>query len=329
MKFATQKTSHPDGELVLVSRDLTTTVPVSDIADTLQDALSKWDICMPLLQARYDALNAGTLENTRPLNELSLTAPLPRAWQWLDGSCFLNHGHLMQKAFHLDPIEDADKYPLMYQGAGDNFSGPTDDVVVARESDGADFEGEFAVITGSVPMGVTPEQARDAIRLVVMLNDISFRALAPREMKTGFGFVQAKGATAFAPIAVTPDELGDNWHQCRVHLTMNIQRNGSLFGCPHGREMHFGFDQLISHAALTRTLHPGTVIGSGTVSNADPDVGQACISELRAKEMITHGAAQTGFLKHGEVIALAATDESGCSIFGDIHQHVKVEQQHV
>ena len=329
MKFATQRTSHPDGELVLVSRDLSTTVSVGDIAATLQEALNNWGTCAPELQARYDALNAGSLDNTGSLGELTLDAPLPRAWQWLDGSCFMNHGHLMQKAFHLDPIEDADKYPLMYQGAGDNFSGPKDDIVVADAAHGADFEGEFAVITGNVPMGSTPQEALQAIRLVVMLNDISYRALAPREMKTGFGFVQAKGATAFAPIAVTPDELGSHWQNARVHLNMVIHRTGEKFGTPHGAEMHFGFDELIAHAAVTRSLSPGTVVGSGTVSNEDPSVGQACIAELRAKEMIANGAPSTLFLQHGEVVTLKATDDAGNSLFGEIRQHVVVENHHV
>ncbi|MBR9794297.1 MAG: fumarylacetoacetate hydrolase [Gammaproteobacteria bacterium] len=329
MKFATVKTGRPDGSLVLVSRDLSTTVKVTDIALTLQDALDNWEACEPVLQARYEALNAGIVRDTEPLGALTLNAPLPRAWQWLDGSCFMNHGHLMQKAFHLDPIEDADKYPLMYQGAGDNFSGPKDDIVVADATHGADFEGEFAVITGPVPMGSALQQAQQAIRLVVMLNDISYRTLAPREMKTGFGFVQAKGATAFAPIAVTPDELGENWRNSRVHLNMVIHRDGKPFGTVHGQEMYFGFDQLIAHAALTRSLNPGTVVGSGTVSNEGPSVGQACIAELRAKEMIANGASSTLFLQHGEVVTLKATDDAGNSLFGEIRQHVVVENQHV
>lgn len=313
----------------MVSRDLSTTVSLADIAPTLQYALDNWTKCKPLLQERYEALNAGQRKDTLSLGAVQLDAPLPRAWQWLDGSCFLNHGHLMQKAFHLDPIEDAEKYPLVYQGAGDNFSGPKDDIVVADVAHGADFEGEFAVITDRVPMGATLAEAEQAIRLVVMLNDISYRGLAPREMKTGFGFVQAKGATAFAPVAVTPDELGDCWRDNRVHMTMNITRNGVPFGHPHGREMHFGFDQLIAHAALTRQLNAGTVVGSGTVSNDDPEVGQACISELRAKELIASGAPKTHFLQHGEVISLKATDESGCSLFGEIRQHVKVGNKNV
>lgn len=329
MKFATVKTLSPDGALVMVSRDLSTTVSVSDIAPTLQYALDNWAHCEPALQKRYEELNAGERVDTMPLGSVQLDAPLPRAWQWLDGSCFLNHGHLMQQAFHLDPIEDMEKYPLVYQGAGDNFTGPKDDIVIADEAHGADFEGEFAVITGDVPMGASAAEAKDAIRLVMMLNDISYRALAPREMKTGFGFVQAKGATAFAPIAVTPDELGENWQNCRINLTLSIHRNGELFGCPHGREMFFGFDDVIAHAALTRKLNAGTVVGSGTVSNADPEVGQACISELRAKEMIADGAPKTGFLKDGEVISFKATDQTGCSIFGEIRQHVKVEKKDV
>ena len=329
MKFATIKTSSPDGELVLVSRDLSAMAKVLDIAPTLQYALDNWKDCEAALEERYQLLNAGKLSFSQPLDAMTLGAPLPRAWQWLDGSCFLNHGHLMQKAFHLDPIEDADKFPLMYQGAGDSFCGPTDDLIVADVNHGADFEGEFGVITDAVPMGATPQQAASAIRLIVMLNDISYRALGPREMKTGFGFVQAKGATAFAPIAMTPDELGNNFRDFKVQLDMVIHRNGKKFGSPDGGEMYFGFDQLISHAALTRKLNPGTVIGSGTVSNEDPAVGQACIAELRAKEMIANGSPDTPFLKHGEVVTLKATDHTGRSLFGEIRQHVVVENNNV
>ena len=327
MKFASEKSSTADGRLLLVSRDLSHACAVPDIASTLQQALDCWADIEPLLQARYSELNDGLLTDAQPLSSFSLTAPLPRAWQWLDGSCFLNHGHLMQKAFHLDPIEDMDKFPLVYQGAGDNFSGPVDPLVVPDPSFGADFEGEFGVIIDEVSVGANAKQANDAIRLVVLLNDISYRTLAPREMKTGFGFVQAKGATAFAPIAVTPDELGDAWRDGRVQLPVNIERNNAWFGSPTGAEMHFGFQDVIAHVATTRRLNPGTVVGSGTVSNAAPEAGQACIAELRAKEMISHGAPQTAFLNAGETVSMEVLDSAGNSVFGAINQTVMLEEQ--
>jgi fumarylacetoacetate (FAA) hydrolase len=253
-----------------------------------------------------------------------LTAPLPRAWQWLDGSLFLNHGDLMQKAFHLEPIADADKYPLVYQGAGDSFLGPCDDIVVADLAHGIDFEGEFGVIVDDIPMGSSPEYALSQIRLVVLLNDISYRALGPREMKTGFGFVQAKGSTGFAPFAVTPDTLKGAWKNGRVCLPLHVSRNDALFGQPEGEEMHFGFHELIAHVAQTRDIKAGTVFGSGTVSNRDPAKGQACISELRAKEMIQCGEPKTPFMEQDEFVSMNVSDAEGHSVFGTLSQRVKV-----
>lgn len=328
MKLASLNNGTADGQLLLVSRDLCAMVDASDIAPTMQYALDHWENCAPLLQARYDALNTGELRNAQPFQSTQLLAPLPRSWQWLDGSCFLQHGHLMQQAFHLEPIADADKIPLVYQGAGDSFCGANADLFVPQAQHGADFEGEFAVITGNLPVGATPEQSYQAIRLVTLLNDISYRALAPREMKTGFGFVQAKGPTAFAPVAVTPDELGAAWHHARVCLPVHVYRNDQLFGQPNGSEMHFGFDQLISHVAVTRPINAGSVFGSGTVSNANPDVGQACISELRAKEMIATGKPQTPFLSAGETVSIEVVNAVGQSIFGQIRQTVAVGTHH-
>lgn len=326
MKFATEKSTSIDGRLLLVSKDLSTAIPVDDIAPTLQFALECWEELAPHLEYRYRALNAGQVSNANLLDTYILTAPLPRTWQWLDGSCFLNHGHLMQKAFALDPIEDADRTPLVYQGAGDNFCGPTDPIIIPEDGIGADFEGELGVITGPVAMGSSPEQAMSAIRLLVMLNDISYRTLAPREMKTGFGFIQAKGATALAPIAITPDELGDTWHQGRVHLSLSIHRNDTVFGSPSAAEMHFGFHQLVAHCARTRSLNAGTVVGSGTVSDANPDVGQACIAELRAKELIKFNAPQTAFLEAGETVSMQMLDSVGNSVFGSIQQPVMAKE---
>jgi len=328
MKFATLKINSKDGQLVLVSKDHSCFVEINDIASTLQFALDNWSTCQNLLETRYQKLNAGQLEAT-PFNPELCAAPLPRSWQWLDGSCFLNHGHLMQQAFHLDPIENAEIYPLVYQGAGDSFVGCQDNVVAASVDHGIDFEGEFGVITDNVPMGISADEALNKVRLVVMLNDISYRALGPREMKTGFGFVQAKGSTAFAPIAVTPDELGDDWNNGRVCLPLEVRRNGEWFGAPEGEKMHFGFHQLIAHIAKARALNAGTVIGSGTVSNTEPGKGQACISELRAKELIEHGAPHTDFLTIGEEITMQTINSDGISVFGDIKQTVTVENEHV
>lgn len=326
MKFASLKTKDLDGQLVLVSKDHKTCVEVGDIAKTMQFALDNWSSCKEALEQKYTALNEGKLSNSQPFQPEICAAPLPRSWQWIDGSCFLNHGDLMQKAFHMDPIEGGDVFPLVYQGAGDSFVGCQDNLVAADVEHGIDFEGEFGIITDAVPMGVSAEAAIDNIRLVVMLNDISFRALAPRELKTGFGFVQSKGSTAFAPIAVTPDELKDDWKDCRVCLPLEIHRNDDWFGAPEGSKMHFGFHELVAHIAKTRPLNPGTVIGSGTVSDANPEKGQACLSEVRAKEMISHGAPQSPFLSPGEQITMKTLNADGFSVFGDIKQTVSVEK---
>ncbi|MEE2741919.1 MAG: fumarylacetoacetate hydrolase family protein, partial [Pseudomonadota bacterium] len=246
-----------------------------------------------------------------------LLAPLPRAWQWLDGSAFPQHGDLMQQAFNLPPIE-TDR-PLMYQGLSDRFLAGHADVPLPSEADGIDFEGEYGVIIDAVPMGVTPQQAMAHIRLVILINDWSLRAIAPVEMKTGFGWVQAKPACAAAPFALTPDALGEAWKDGRVQLPLHVTLNGQWFGHPHGGEMAFGFHDLVAHAARTRDLVAGTIIGSGTVSNAEyAKVGSACVSERRAIEMIDSGAPQTPFMRFGDRIRLEA--EGG--IFGAVDQTV-------
>jgi fumarylacetoacetate (FAA) hydrolase len=326
MRLAYLQTEKPDGKLVIVSHNNKHYVEAKDIAPTMQYAIENWSDCSHLLSEKYQRLNAGQAKNISDFTNQTTLAPLPRAWQWLDGSLFLNHGHLMQQAFHLDPIADADKYPLVYQGAGDSFLGAKEDIVVADLNHGIDFEGEFGVIVDSIPMGCSADEALSKIRLIVLLNDISYRALGPREMKTGFGFVQAKGPTAFAPVALTPDELGDYWKNGRVCLPLQVKRNGQLFGDPLGQEMHFGFHDLIAHVAQTRPIKAGTVFGSGTVSNADPAKGQACISELRAKEMIQHGAGQTPFMQQDEVVNMSVIDANGLSLFGEIQQRVTVSK---
>lgn len=325
MKLATLADGSRDGRLLLVSRDLTQAVEAADIAPTLQAAIDHWSTVESALQSRYAALNLGEAQGAFAFDPRQVMAPLPRAWQWLDGSCFLNHGDLMQRAFNLDPIEGVEHTPLMYQGAGDDFLGACQDVPLPSESLGIDFEGEFAVMVDEVPMGCTAEQALKHIRMVLLVNDVSLRAMAPREMRTGFGFIQAKPSSSFAPVAVTPDELGDAWRDARVQLPLHIEWNGQWFGHPHGGAMHFGFDQLIAHAARTRRLSAGTLIGSGTVSNDDPQVGSACIAERRAIEMIAQGAPKTAFMRFGDRVRMEVLTADGSPLFGAIDQRVVAE----
>ncbi len=308
MRLATLKRGGRDGTLVVVSTD---GMRVAEVPGwpTLQAALDNWDAALPeLVGADWEA----ALPN-------DFAAPLPRAWQWLDGSAFPTHGELMQQAFNLPPIE-TDK-PLMYQGMSHQFIGPTDDVILPSEADGIDFEGEFGVVTGDVPMGCTAADALHHIRLIVMINDWSLRAIAPVEMKTGFGWVQAKPACSVAPFAVTPDELGDAWRDGRVCLPLTVEVNGEWFGSPVGEAMAYGFHELIAHAARTRSLPSGTIIGSGTVSNPDhARVGSTCISERRAIETIAHGSPITTFLRFGDRVRMVATDHHGAPVFGELDQ---------
>ena len=311
MILATLRDGTPDGRLVLVSPDHDRTAPAP--VATLQQALEDW----PAFVAAAQAVTA----YPDRLDPAALAAPLPRAWQWLDGSAFPTHGELMQVAFNLDPI-DSDR-PLMYQGLSDRFHGPTDDVPLPSESHGIDFEGEFGVIVDAVPMGTSAANAMQHIRLVVQINDWSLRAIAPVEMKTGFGWVQAKPACSMAPFAVTPEELGDAWRNGRVALDLHVDWNGQRFGRANGAAMQFGFHELVAHAALTRDLVAGTVIGSGTVSNPDyAKVGSSCISEVRAIETIASGAPQTGFMRFGDRVRMAAHGGDQRAPFGVIDQRV-------
>jgi len=322
MKLATLDDGSRDGRLLVVARDLERAVDASAIAPTLQVALENWLQVEARLQALYQRLNDDTASAAFDLDLTQLAAPLPRASQWLDGSCFLSHGELMQKAFNLEPIEGVEHTPLIYQGASDDFLGPRADIPLPSEAHGIDFEGEFAVLLDDVPMGCPASQALQHVRLVLQLNDVSLRALAPREMKTGFGFLQAKPATSFAPVAVTPDELGDAWRDGRVHLPLRVEWNGEWFGHPHGGAMHFGFHQLIAHAALTRRLSAGTLVGSGTVSNAERSVGSACIAERRAIETIASGAPRTAFMRFGDRVRMEARGGKDEVLFGAIDQRV-------
>jgi fumarylacetoacetate (FAA) hydrolase len=321
MKLATLRNGHPDGRLVVVSRDLARAADAQDIAPNLQQALEQWADLMPALRHRFDALQAGSIASL-PFDPSQCMAPLPRAYQWCDGSAFLHHGRLMEKAFKHPPRENFETIPLMYQGGSDDFLGPHDDVPMPDQSQGIDFEGEFVVITDRVPMGCTAEQALRHIVLVGQANDWSLRSLVPREMNTGFGFFQSKPSTSFAPVVVTPDELGAQWRDGRAHLDLHIEWNDQWFGHPRGDAMHFHFGELIAHAARTRRLGAGTIVGSGTVSNDRPGVGSACIAEKRVIEIIEHGAPKTAFMQFGDTVRMEARAPDGTRPFGSIEQRV-------
>ena len=323
MKFATLKHHGLDGRLLVVSHDHTLAVPADGIAASLLEALQRWDEVSPDLRDVSERLNRGAVSQAFAFDARQCAAPLPRSPQWLDASAFLNHGRLMEQAFNTPPIPDFETVPVMYQGASDDFLGPCDDVPLPDEAHGIDFEGEFAVVCGPVPMGVTPEAALQCIRLIVQANDWSLRALGPHEMKTGFGFLQAKPSTAFAPVAVTPDELGEAWQGGRVFMPLQVQWNGEPFGAPHGGEMNFHFGQLIAHAARTRKLTAGTIIGSGTVSNVSRAAGSACIAERRVIEKIDQGEIRTGFMKFNDRVSMQARfDDGRAGPFGIIDQRL-------
>ncbi len=323
MKLATLRDGSLDGRLIVVSRDLRRAVAVPAIATSLLDALQRWDAVHGALLAASEALDAGRALDAFAFDAPACAAPLPRAPQWLDGSAFLNHGRLMEKAFNTPPIPDFDTIPVMYQGASDDLLGPHDDIALPSEGDGIDFEGEFGVICGPVPMGASPDEALACVRLVVQINDWSLRALGPREMKSGFGFLQAKPSTAFAPVAVTPDELGPAWRDGRVRMRLHVEWNAERFGEPHGGEMNFHFGDLVAHGARTRRLSAGTIVGSGTVSNVARDAGSACIAERRVIEIIDQGAARTGFMRFGDRVRMRARFDDGSEgPFGVIDQRV-------
>ncbi|WP_288925173.1 fumarylacetoacetate hydrolase family protein [uncultured Maritimibacter sp.] len=318
MKFATMPDGTKDGRLFIVSRDLTRIEPAKG-AHTMQELMERWDEVEIQLEMEYEAVNNGLGGGFEPAAAL---APLPRAWQWLDGSAFDSHGDLMDKVFGM---EDKFKppFPYMYQGVSSKFYGPTQDVKFPTEDDFIDFEGEFGIITDEVPLGTSAKDARKHIRLIVQINDWSLRRIAPLEMKSGFGWVMAKPPCAMAPIAVTPDELGDAWRDARVDLPLNVWWNGEKFGAANGYAMSVGFDQLVAHAAYSRDLVAGTVIGSGTVSNETyREVGSSCIAERRGIEMIDEGEARTAFMRFGDTVKMEVFDADGQSVFGAIDQKV-------
>ncbi|WP_440963547.1 fumarylacetoacetate hydrolase family protein [Massilia sp. GER05] len=327
MKLATLKNGFRDGRLVVVSRDLGRAVDAAPVAATMQDAIERWSTVEPLLRARYDALNAGTLPDAFAFDPAQAAAPLPRAYQFVDGSAFSNHGDIMERAYNLS-VKKTPGVPILIQRQGDDFRGPRDDYAFPSEDDNGDFEGEFAVILDDVRMGVNAADALDHVKLVTIFNDVSMRAHLFRELAMGFGFIQAKPATVFAPVAVTPDELGDAWRDGRVHLDMQVERNGGWFGHPNGGEMDAGFGELIRHLAYNRNLGAGTIVGSGTVSNKNyREVGSACLAERRAIETIDHGEPRTPFLRFGDRLRFDVKGGDGQSVFGAIeHRFVAARQ---
>lgn len=323
MKLATYKDGSRDGQLVVVSRDLATAHYANGIATRLQQVLDDWNFLSPQLQDLYTTLNHGKARHAFPFDPAMCMAPLPRAFQWADGSAYLNHVELVRKARGAEMPESFLGDPLVYQGGSDDFIGPCDDVLFTNSDWGIDFEAEVAVVTGDVPMGASPAQALEGVRLLMLVNDWTLRNLVPAELAKGFGFFQSKPATAFSPVAVTPDELGDAWQGGRVHLTLQSTWNGRKVGLVEaGPEMNFHFGQLIAHIAKTRNVRAGAIVGSGTVSNKDASRGYSCIAEKRALEMIDQGEAKTAFMQYGDTIRIEMKGKDGHSLFGAIEQTV-------
>jgi fumarylacetoacetate (FAA) hydrolase len=326
MKFATASDGTPDGRLLVVSRDLSCAAPADDIAPNLLVAIERWDEVEAALKARYDEVHAGTARGICELDLNRLTAPLPRTWQWLDGSVFRTHLHLTVRAFGIPDVW-CDQ-PLMYQGMSHRFLPPFADVEFPSHDDDIDFEGEFAVITGLVTMGTPAEHAGHSIRLITQINDWSLRQQGRNEAMRGFGWIHAKPACTMAPVIVTPDELGAAWRDFRCDLKLEIRRNGEIFGSANGREMAFGFDELIAHAAYSRELSAGTVLGSGTVSNAAyREVGSSCIIERRGIEIIDAGTPSTPFLDDGEWVSMRGVDADGVAPFGEMRSQVRIRDR--
>jgi len=323
MKLATLKNNTRDGQLVVVSRDLSTAVRVTDIANTLQQALDNWSEVSDKLETVYHALNAGTIENTLAFEQTSCESPLPRAYQWADASAYVNHVELVRKARNAEMPATFWTDPLMYQGGSDAFIGPRDEIQVSSEDFGIDFESEVAVITSDVPMGASPEEASQHIKLLMLVNDVSLRNLIPGELAKGFGFFSSKPSSAFSPVAITPDELGEAWDGKKLHLPLTTHLNNELFGQPNcGVDMTFDFPTIVAHAATTRPLSAGCVVGSGTISNYDRSAGSSCLAEKRMLEIIADGKPTTSFMKFGDTVRIEMFDKNGDSIFGAIDQVV-------
>ncbi|MEW5882525.1 MAG: fumarylacetoacetate hydrolase family protein [Pseudomonadota bacterium] len=323
MKVATLRDGSRDGQLVVVSRDLQQAHFATGIAGRMQHLLDDWPFIAPQLNELYVALNEGRTRHAFAFDPAQCMAPLPRAYQWADGSAYVNHVELVRKARGAEMPPSFWTDPLMYQGGSDDLLGPCDDIVCPSEKFGIDFEAEVAVVTDDVPMGTTADEAAQHIRLVMLANDVSLRNLIPDELAKGFGFFQSKPATAFSPVALTPDELGDDWRDGKVHRPIVVHWNGVKVGEPNaGDDMTFNFPQLIAHAAKTRNLRAGSIIGSGTVSNLDRSRGYGCIAEKRSLEMIADGKATTPFMKYGDTVAIEMFDRHGASLFGAIRQKV-------
>lgn len=325
MKLATLNDGSRDGQLAVVSRDLASAHYATGIATTMQQLLDDWNFVSPQLEDLYATLNGGKARHAFAFDPRQCLAPLPRAYQWLDGSAYLNHVDLVRRARGAEMPASFHTDPLIYQGGSDDFLGPCADASFASAEWGIDFESEIAVVAGDVAVGTGPDAALDAVRLLLLVNDWSLRNLIPAELAKGFGFVTGKPATAFGPVAVTPDEAGDAWRGGRLHLKLRTQWNGRLVGDTEaGPEMSFHFGQLIAHVAKTRRLRAGSIVGSGTVSNQDWSRGWSCIAEARAIETIQSGAPRTGFMQHGDTVRIEVAGPDGASLFGAIEQRVVI-----
>jgi fumarylacetoacetate (FAA) hydrolase len=323
MKLASLKTGGRDGSLIVVSRDLEHFVSALDIAPTLQLALDDWQQTAPRLNALYTELNQGICSDIRDLDVETLAAPLPRAYEFVDGSAYLPHVERVRRARGAEVPESFYVDPLMYQAASAGFLGPRDPVPVVSEDYGIDFESEIIVVTDDVPMAVTPEMADSHIQLIGLINDVSLRNLIPAELAKGFGFLQSKPRSALSPVLVTPDELGEAWQNSKLSLPLHSTLNGAFFGNPEaGVDMQFNFAQLLAHAAKTRPLAAGTIVGSGTIANEDTGKGASCLAEIRMLEIIADGKPSTAFMKFGDTIRIEMFDRQGASIFGAIDQKI-------
>lgn len=324
MKLGSLKSAKSlDGELCVFSRDRKMAVKATQVAPSLREALEKWNEAEPALQKISNDLNAGKAAGAFPVNEDDFHSAVPRTWLFADGSAFIYHIKLVRKARNAELPETLNTVPLMYQGECGQFLASTEDIPQRDFSHGTDFEGEVGVVTDFVPMGVTPEQALKHIKLVVLINDVSLRGLIPAELAQGFGFFQSKPASALSPAAVTIDELGEAWKEGRVHLPLHVKYNGEFFGKANAGAMHFHFGDLIAHAAKTRNLAAGSIIGSGTVSNEDHANGSSCLAEKRMIEQIESGSIKTPFMKAGDTIEMEMFNSKNESIFGRIKQKVK------
>lgn len=328
MKFGSLRAPNSlDGELCLISRDHKTAVRATDIAPHLRGALENWAEVEPKLRKRWDSFCRGELKDTFAVQPDHFLSALPRTWLFADGSAFIHHIRLVRKARKADPPETLMTIPLMYQGECGRFLSPTEDIPQVDFSHGTDFEGEVGVVVDQVPMGVSPQEALKYIRLIVLINDVSLRGLIPGELAMGFGFFQSKPSKALSPFALTPDELGPAWKEGRVHLPLNVILNGKVFGKANAGQMHFHFGDLIAHAAKTRDLAAGTLIGSGTVSNEDPSVGSSCLVEKRTIEQIETGQAVTSYLKDGDRVEMSMSDMNSQDLFGRISQVVRTNKK--